>query len=145
MRPHSHSIGQNWPGCRIKLHFIPPYCIFTSDKGVDPERPDDLLAPAAEKVFELADPYIAAAALRETDPGKSLMIAKQNDAPWAHNLAGVILRHQLKTEEAIAEYEKAIKLDPHNPRPHHNLAIILRAQGKTKDADAQERMAEHPD
>ena len=40
---------------------------------------------------------------------------------------------------------KPIKLDPHNPRPHHNLAIILRAQGKTKDADAQERMAEHPD
>jgi len=33
--------------------------IFTSDKGVNPERPDDLLAPAAEKVFELADPYIA--------------------------------------------------------------------------------------
>jgi tetratricopeptide (TPR) repeat protein len=116
--------------------------IFTSDKGVNPERPDDLLAPAAEKVFELADPYIAAAALRERDPAKSLKIAKQNEsAPWAHNLAGIILSHQHKTEEAIAEYQKAIKLDPHNARPHHNLAIILRAQGKTKDADAEERKA----
>jgi len=56
-------------------------------------------------------------------------------------LAGIVLSHQHKTEEAIAEYQKAIKLDPHNARPHHNLAIILRAQGKTKDADAEERKA----
>jgi len=51
-------------------------------------------------------------------PAKSLKIAKQNEsAPWAHNLAGIILSHQHKTEEAIAEYQKAIKLDPHPTSP----------------------------
>jgi hypothetical protein len=30
---------------------------YTNASGVDPERPDDVMAPAAETVFELADPY----------------------------------------------------------------------------------------
>jgi hypothetical protein len=74
---------------------------FASPKGVDPERPDELLAPAAEKVFERVDPYIAAASLSERDPGKCLEIARRIIAngpetdpivPWAHNLVGLVRR-----------------------------------------------------
>ena len=70
---------------------------FTSPNGVDPERPDDLLAPAAEKVFEWVDPYIVAASLSQRDPGKCLEIARRiiangpetdQSVPWAHNLVG---------------------------------------------------------
>jgi hypothetical protein len=96
---------------------------FTSPDGVDPERPDDLLAPAAEKVFELADPYIAAASLFHRDPGKYLERARriisdrpERDpiVPWAHVLVGTILSNQHEDEVAIAEYQ-----DGHRARSSH--------------------------
>jgi tetratricopeptide (TPR) repeat protein len=123
---------------------------FTSPMGVDPERPDDLLAPAAEKVFELADPYIAAASLSERDPGKSLEIARRiivsrpetdQSVPWAHNLVGLILRAQGNTEEAIAEVRRAIDLDPRNAMFHSNLGLALSVRGKTEEAIAESREA----
>jgi tetratricopeptide (TPR) repeat protein len=130
--------NQLWLRLRIDGQFI-----ITSDKGVDPEHPDDLLAPAAEKVFEQTDPSIAAAAsLRDPDSGKSLEIAKHNEsAPWAHNMEGIILSHQHKTKEAIAEYQKAIELDPHLAAAHHNLAVSLREQGQTEEAIGEYRKA----
>jgi hypothetical protein len=73
---------------------------FTSINGVDQEHPDDLLTPAAEQVFELADPYIAAASFYRRDPSKCLEKArgiiadrpeKDPIVPWAHNLVGLIL------------------------------------------------------
>jgi Flp pilus assembly protein TadD len=123
---------------------------YTSANGVDPERPDDLLAPAAEKVYELADPYIAAASLRYRDPDKSLVIARRiiadgpetdQSVPWAHNLVGNIISDQHKDEEAITEYRKAIELDPHYAAPHNNLGNALRDQGKTEEAIAEYRKA----
>ena len=116
---------------------------FTSPNGVDPERPDDLLAPAAEKVYELADPYIAAWYLRERDPSKSLAIARgiiadrpetDQSVPWAHNVVGVILRDQDKTDKAITEYRTAIELDPRFAAAHNNLGIVLGDQGKIEEA-----------
>jgi tetratricopeptide (TPR) repeat protein len=123
---------------------------FTSPNGVDPERPDDLLVPAAEKVYELADPYIAAASLRDHDPGKSLEIARRIIAdrpetdpivPWAHNLIGNRLWDLHKTEEAIAEYRKAIELDPREAMHHNNLGLILSDQHKTRET--REAIAEY--
>jgi Flp pilus assembly protein TadD len=49
-----------------------------------------------------------------------------------NNGLGNVLSDQGNTDEASAEYKKAIELDPRSASPHHNLAIILRAQGKTK-------------
>jgi tetratricopeptide (TPR) repeat protein len=123
---------------------------FTSPNGVGLERPDELLAPAAEKVFELADPYIAAASLADRDPGKCLEVAKgiiasrpemDPSVPWAHVLVSYVLIAQHKTEEAIAEYRKAIELDPRDAAPHSNLGIALGDQGKTEEAIAEYRKA----
>jgi len=123
---------------------------FTSPNGVDAERPDDLLAPAAEKVFELADPYIAAASLSDRDPGKSLEIARRIIAhrpetdpivPWAHVLVGIVLSDQHKIEEAIAECRKAIELNPRFANPHSTLGIVLTGQHKTEEAIAEHRKA----
>src|ERR1700730_5190338 len=123
---------------------------FTSPDGVDPERPDELLAPAAEIVFELADPYIAAASLVERDPSKSLEIARliiagrpetDRSVSWAHSLVGIVLDDEHKTEEAIAEYRKAIELDPRFASPHNDLGTALSDQHKTGEAIAEYRKA----
>jgi tetratricopeptide (TPR) repeat protein len=123
---------------------------YLSPSGVDPERPDELLAPAAEKVFELADPYIAAASLRDHDPSKSLKIARRiiadrpetdQSVPWAHNLVGGVLRNQHNTEEAIDEFRKAIDLDPRLAIFHSNLGAALSDQHRTDEAIAECRKA----
>ncbi|MFZ3328221.1 MAG: tetratricopeptide repeat protein, partial [Methylocella sp.] len=123
---------------------------FTSPNGADPERPDDLLLPAAEKVFEWVDPYIVAASLSQRDPGKCLEIARRIIAngpktdpsvPWAHNLVGYVLIAQHKTEEAIAEYQEGIKLDSRDAWPHGALGNALRGQDKTEEAIAEYQKA----
>jgi tetratricopeptide (TPR) repeat protein len=119
--------------------------IYRSPNGVDPERPDDLLAPAAEK---LADPYTYAEFLAKRYPRKSLEIARriitdgpEKSVPLAHNLAGNILLDQHKTDEAIADYRKAIELDPHYAWPHNNLGFALYGQLKTEEAIVEYRKA----
>jgi Flp pilus assembly protein TadD len=137
------TIGQKQLLLRLRMNGKDFYL---SPSGVDPERPDDLLAPAAEQVFELTDPYIAAASLYQRDPGKCLAMAKriiadrpQTDpsVPWAHNAVGSVLRDQHKTEEAIAEYRKAIELSPRIAIFHSNLGGPLTDQDKTDEAIAE--------
>jgi tetratricopeptide (TPR) repeat protein len=127
---------------------------FTSPNGADPERPDDLLAPAAEKVFELADPYIAAWFLRRRDPSKSLELAKRiitdrpetdQNVPWGHNMIGVLLSNQNKIDEAVAEYEEAIKLNPNFANAHSNLGLALIAQNENEKGIAECRKANELD
>ena len=45
-----------------------------------------------------------------------------------------ILSQQHKTDEAIAEFRKAIELDPSDASFHAFLGLILSGQGKTEDA-----------
>jgi hypothetical protein len=123
---------------------------FRSPNGVNPKRPDELFAPAAEQVFEQTDPYIAAASLYQRDPGKCLEIAKRiiadrpetdQSVPWAHYAVGNVLSVQHKTEEAIAEYRKVIELDPRLAVVHGALGDALIAQNKTDEASAEYRKA----
>jgi tetratricopeptide (TPR) repeat protein len=123
---------------------------FISPNGVDPERPDDLLLPAAEKVFEWVEPYIVAASLSQRDPGKCLEIVRRiiangpetdQSVPLAHDLVGVVLSDQHKTEEAIAEWRTAIKLDSRDAWPHEALGFVLTDQHKTEEAIAEYRKA----
>jgi tetratricopeptide (TPR) repeat protein len=137
------TITQKLLWLRLRMNGID---FFTSSDGVDPERPDELLAPAAEIVFELADPYIAAASLVERDPSKSLEIARliiagrpetDRSVSWAHSLVGIVLDDEHKTNEAIAEYRKAIDLDPRNASFHSNLGQVLGHQAKTVEQAAE--------
>jgi tetratricopeptide (TPR) repeat protein len=54
---------------------------------------------------------------------------------------GLALSDQHKTDEAIAEYRKAIELDPRLAAPHYNLGLALRDQLKTDEAIAEYRKA----
>jgi tetratricopeptide (TPR) repeat protein len=57
-----------------------------------------------------------------------------------YNLA-VILTNEGKTDEANAEYRKAIDLDPKDASPHLKLELLLKKKGKTDDALAERRKA----
>jgi tetratricopeptide (TPR) repeat protein len=111
--------------------------LYASAAGGDPEHPDDPFAQAAQKIFEDADPYILAASQRESDPSKSLELAKRiiSDRPktdpsvsWAHNLIGGILLDQGQTDDAIHEYQIALELDPYSAVYHNNLGYALTIQ-----------------
>jgi tetratricopeptide (TPR) repeat protein len=123
--------------------------IFTSPDGVDLERPNELLAPAAENIIELADPYIAAASLFKRDPRKCLEKARRiivdnretDQIPWAHNLVCVILLGQHNADDAIAECKKAIDLAPRLSVPHVSLGNALRDQHRFEEAIAEYRTA----
>ncbi|MBI3862500.1 MAG: protein kinase [Planctomycetia bacterium] len=60
--------------------------------------------------------------------------------PTAHNRLGKILS-QVKPEEAIAEYRKAIELKSDYAAPHVNLGEILNRQGKLDEAVTEYRKA----
>jgi Flp pilus assembly protein TadD len=55
----------------------------------------------------------------------------------AHTGLGTALGGQEKTDEAIAEFKMAIKLDPSNALAHKNLSVALKLQGKREAADAE--------
>jgi hypothetical protein len=108
--------------------------LYASAAGGDRGRPDDLFEPAAQKILGETDPYILAASLRESNPSKSLEIARRiisdrpmSDAsvPWAHTLVGYFLLVQHNTEEAILEFQMAIELEPRAAVHHGNLGNAL--------------------
>jgi lipoprotein NlpI len=59
----------------------------------------------------------------------------------AHGLLGTALGGQGKTDEAIAEFRKAIELDPRFAVAHSSLGNVLSDQGKTDEAIAEYRKA----
>ena len=56
------------------------------------------------------------------------------DAGYRAQIAG-------RTQEAIADYQAAIKADPKNKGSYYNLGVIYQAQGKTADAETNYRTA----
>ena len=52
--------------------------------------------------------------LERADELESKALALDPDDTWAHDSKGWILRNQGRTEEAVAEHERALALDPSN-------------------------------
>ncbi|MDP8248123.1 MAG: tetratricopeptide repeat protein [Candidatus Tritonobacter lacicola] len=61
-------------------------------------------------------------------PGKEDNLEKWSQA--VHFQAGVVHQSQLKQNEALAEYKKALKLDPENALAHFNAGTIYEGKGK---------------
>jgi tetratricopeptide (TPR) repeat protein len=107
---------------------------FTSDAGVDPRRPESLLNDAAKMVVQTIQPFLLADAAYNTDKCSAYLIAQKiiKDLPaldiqvkWAHNLLGVILAENGHYKDAIAEYDRAIQLDPQFALPYANRGQVL--------------------
>lgn len=66
----------------------------------------------------------------------------RNPGSWmAHVNLGNCLRQKGKPDEAIAQYEEALRLDPKEAEAHHNIGLSLMQKGKVDDAIAQYRQA----
>lgn len=66
----------------------------------------------------------------------------RNPGSWmAHVNLGNALRQEGKPDDAIAQYEEALRLDPKEAEAHHNIGLTLMQKGKVDDAIAQYRQA----
>ncbi|WP_433967251.1 tetratricopeptide repeat protein [Tunturiibacter gelidiferens] len=101
------------------------------------ERDDGnmLVQRAAELGLEQVNPYVLAsywADHQEFDKAIRVARAMTEDPSQdllhreaSFNLWGTVLSDEGKSEEAIAEYQRAIELDPKDPFPYYNWGIVL--------------------
>ena len=59
----------------------------------------------------------------------------------AHNNLGIVLRRRKRSEEAIAQYHEALRINPAYAEAHYNLGNALIDQGNKQEAIAQYRQA----
>ena len=62
-------------------------------------------------------------------------------ASWCHNGLANVYADQGRQEEAVAEYQRAIELDPQGASPHHGLGNVYVDQGRQEEAVAAYRRA----
>jgi adenylate cyclase len=67
--------------------------------------------------------------LQRAEEFESKALAVDPDYTWAHDLKGSILRDQRRTEEAVAEHERALALDPSNVDAAAQLGMDYRFLG----------------
>jgi len=72
------------------------------------------------------------AALEEAD--RYLKSAMKNPTPLSHRAASLMFTMENKYEQAFAEAERAIALDPNDPSGHEAMALILLFTGKPEKA-----------
>jgi adenylate cyclase len=68
--------------------------------------------------------------LERADELESKALALDPDWTWPHDVKGGILREQRRTEEAVAEHERALALDPSNMDAAAQLGIDYRFLGR---------------
>jgi len=97
-------------------------------------RPDILLKTARER-FGSGDPHGAIILLSE--------LVKTGQAyADAHNLLGLALALVSRREEAVAEFDEALRLNPRYVDAHLNRAITLSDLGRTDDASDAFKLAQ---
>jgi tetratricopeptide (TPR) repeat protein len=69
------------------------------------------------------------------------VLAQRQDIPEVHNNLGFVLVNQRRTEEGMAEYRKALAIDPNFTKAMNNLGLALLGQGRYPEAIAQYRKA----
>lgn len=86
----------------------------------------------AEASFKLGHEYLDLAA-RLAYRGAHLY----PESPWGHRFLGDLLSERARWQEAIAEYQKALAIAPHQPGLHTAVANAYRQEQKIAEADAE--------
>jgi Flp pilus assembly protein TadD len=98
------------------------------------ERDGTALFARAFAAQNAGDDARAIALLREV-----ITLAPGAAAP--HVNLGVLYRRGGRVDDAVREYEAAIRLDPDDAAAYHNLGLVQRARGKFADAERAYRRA----
>ncbi len=92
----------------------------------------DLLARAAEDLYLILDPVIAAAYHMKKNPERcreairfALTNADKEDDAWAYNLRGLLLQKEGHRREALREFRRALKADRRLVQAYNNRAVVL--------------------
>jgi tetratricopeptide (TPR) repeat protein len=108
------------------------------------------LAEGAGAALRATQPYIFAVLVYDSDKSLSFSIAetiiatspkRSLEARYAHILRGAVLRNLGRGDEAMAEYEVAIALDPKYAYPHVGLGNVLSDLGRRDEAMAEYKAA----
>ncbi|HXZ17486.1 MAG TPA: tetratricopeptide repeat protein, partial [Roseiarcus sp.] len=105
-----------WKAGAIGKEADAAYALCEQGLAIDPNNVRALTALGA-KFFNLAAVGVSAdpkGDLERADELESKALAVEPDWTWPHDLKGSILRTQGRTEEAVAEHERALALDPSN-------------------------------
>ena len=62
------------------------------------------------------------------------ILEEAEDSSAAHILLGTICGSTSRNQESIAEFNRAIEIQPENPEAFNNLGVIFRQTGKSRDA-----------
>lgn len=140
-------------GMRLRLRVIRQGVDLIDMPPIGDRSERDYFADAGGRVLALLDPFVALAALSETQPLKATTLARRlirahhKDAKWAHNLVGIIRQNQDDQTGAIEEFKAAITLDPGFLQARSNLGGALVRTGDLAGAKAEfdETLRRDPD
>ncbi|HEY6231680.1 MAG TPA: tetratricopeptide repeat protein [Pyrinomonadaceae bacterium] len=114
-----------------------------------PENLRDILSQSAQYILRQNDPYILASYFyEEGNTREALALAQyctyhepRSDDYWAYVLWGLIAEENGKFEEAIAQYEKAIRIDRVSALAYVDWGLALEKKGDYQGALAKYREA----
>jgi tetratricopeptide (TPR) repeat protein len=89
-----------------------------------------------------SEAYLGDIALKEgyLQEARSLLTRSERSFPtyaFTHYATGILLAQEKEYDSAAAEFRRAIELDPSRTDAHYRLAGVLRAQGKTEQAEEE--------
>ena len=103
----------------------------------------DYFAAAGVQVLTVLDPFVAIAAIADTEPQRATVLAQNlirqhhPDAKWAHVLIGIMKDSDTELDGSIAEFREALKLDPDFFIARRNLAARLVTAKRLDEANTE--------
>jgi tetratricopeptide (TPR) repeat protein len=113
-----------------------------------PEAESELeQALALDSRFEQAKFYLADARLMDGEPGKALPLLEDLTKQQPRNVRaevdlGKALEGLNRPDEAVAAYQRALKIDPRQPETHYQLAQLYRKLGRNPESRRELALAE---
>jgi tetratricopeptide (TPR) repeat protein len=124
--------------------------VYSSPKGIDVEKFDDVLTAAVPSLIDKIRPYLIAAAMYDSDRKRAVQKAdhivtnlpdSDVNVPWAYILLGRSLIDREEYAKAETVLRVAVGLNFKNALAHNNLGLALDQQGRLDEAIAEYRVA----